>query len=143
MQRRVFSLGFTLLELLIVVAIMALLAGVVAPRYFGQLSKSERGVAKAQVEAFGRALETFRLDVGRYPNQREGLKALAERPSGLVRWAGPYVTGSIPKDPWGNAYEYRAEQGRSAGQYVIRSLGADGRPGGKGADEDITLVMQK
>ena len=92
--------GFTLLELLVVVAIIGLLAAYVGPKYFSQLGRSEQGVAKAQVEAFARALDTYRLEVGRYPTSEEGLDALLNKPANADRWNGPYLQKAVPLDPW-------------------------------------------
>ena len=101
--------GFTLLELLVVIVIIGLLAAYVGPKYFSQLGKSEVTVAKAQIEAFDKSLDTYRLDVGRYPNAEEGLNALmAAPPSAGAKWNGPYLKKGVPLDPWGNAYQYRS-----------------------------------
>jgi general secretion pathway protein G len=100
--------GFTLLELLVVVTIIGLLAAYVGPKYFSQLGRSEQGVAKAQVEAFARALDTYRLEVGRYPSSEEGLEALLSKPANAARWNGPYLQKAVPDDPWGHAYLYRS-----------------------------------
>lgn len=127
--------GFTLLELLVVVVIIGLLAGFVAPRYFGQVGKSEVATAKAQIDALEKALDQYRLDVGRYPSTELGLKALVERPAGEPKWNGPYLKKAVPKDPWGNAYKYRAPG--QHGEYDIWSEGADGAPGGDGENTDI------
>jgi general secretion pathway protein G len=102
-----YSSGFTLLELLVVVAIIGLLAAYVGPRYVSQLGKSEVTAARSQVEALARALESYRLDVGTYPSAETGLRALQERPSNNPRWHGPYLQKDIPNDPWGNPYVYR------------------------------------
>ena len=91
--------GFTLLELLIVVVIIGLLASFVAPRYFGQLGKSEVQVARAQLQAIGDALDQFRLDVGRYPSSAEGLAVLTAAPPGEAKWRGPYLKKDVPADP--------------------------------------------
>jgi general secretion pathway protein G len=128
--------GFTLLELLVVVAIIGLLAAYVGPRYFSQISKSERGVAKAQVEALVKALDAFRLDVGRYPSPEEGLNALVDRPGGQTNWAGPYLQKAVPADPWGHAYEYRSPGTRA--EVEVLSYGKDGKSGGEGDAADIT-----
>lgn len=128
--------GFTLLELLVVLAILGLLASLVAPRMFGNVSKSEVKVARAQIAAFETAIENFRLDVGRYPSTEEGLAALTRAPSGAdARWSGPYLKKAVPADPWGNAYLYRAPGER--GDFDLVSLGRDGRPGGTGDDADL------
>jgi general secretion pathway protein G len=128
--------GFTLLELLVVIVIIGLLAAYVGPKYFSQLGKSEVTVAKSQIEAFEKALDTFRLDVGRYPSTEEGLTALLNAPTTAIKWNGPYLKKEIPKDPWGNAYIYRAPGAKA--EYEILSLGKDGLPGGVAENADIS-----
>ena len=128
--------GFTLLELLVVVVIIGLLAGLVAPRYFGQVGKSEVNVAKAQLDALEKALDQYRLDVGRYPDQEAGLKALVTKPTNEPKWSGPYLRKDIPLDPWGRAYVYKFPGEK--GEYDLTSLGKDGQPGGTGENADIT-----
>ena len=129
--------GFTLLELLVVVVIIGLLASYVGPRYFSQLGKSEVTTAKAQMQAFSRALDQFRLDVGRYPTTEQGLNALIVRPGDEAKWNGPYLQNAVPLDPWGKAYIYRAPGEK--GDYDIVSYGKDGVPGGTGDNADISL----
>lgn len=132
--------GFTLLELLVVVAIIGLLAAYVGPRYFSQIGRSEQAVAKAQIEGFGRAMNAYRIDVGAFPSAEEGLSALVARPSGATganRWRGPYLEKAVPKDPWGNAYVYRPLSGETE-DFEVLSYGKDGRPGGEGEAADIT-----
>ena len=129
------STGFTLLELLVVMVILGLLASYVGPKYFSQIGKSKRTVAKSQVEAFERALDAFRVDVGRYPNSDEGLSALVARPANAQNWNGPYLGASIPLDPWGNAYVYHIPGAQS--EFEVISYGQDGQPGGTGDAEDI------
>jgi len=128
--------GFTLLELLIVVVIIGLLAAYVGPKYFTQLGKSERTIARAQIEALEKALDTYRLDVGRYPTTEEGLVALVTRPGGSSQWNGPYLKKDVPLDPWGHAYQYRSP-GAST-DIELKSFGKDGQPGGAGDNADIT-----
>lgn len=128
--------GFTLLELLVVVTIIGLLAAYVGPKYFSQLGRSEQGVAKAQVEAFARALDTYRLEVGRYPSSEEGLDALLSKPANAARWNGPYLQKAVPDDPWGHAYIYRSPG--VTGDFEITSYGKDGQPGGTGDAADVT-----
>ena len=128
--------GFTLLELLVVVVIIGLLAGFVAPRYFGQVGKSEVNVAKAQLDALEKALDQYRLDTGRYPSADVGLKALVERPASEPKWNGPYLRKAIPLDPWGKPYLYRIP-GEKA-EFDLLSFGKDGQPGGSGENADIT-----
>lgn len=132
------SAGFTLLELLVVVAIIGLLAAYVGPRYVGQLNKSEATAARTQIEALARALESYRLDNGNYPSAETGLNALRLRPANQPRWNGPYLQKEIPVDPWGNAYFYRLSNAASSGRdFELLSFGRDGRPGGSGENADI------
>lgn len=130
--------GFTLLELLVVVAIIGLLAAYVGPKYYSQVGKSEQSLAKSQVEAFARAIGSFRLDMGRFPTTEEGLSVLRVKPSlGSGKWNGPYLDKAIPLDPWGRQYIYRWPSSND-GDFDIQSLGKDGQPGGAGEDADIT-----
>lgn len=130
------SSGFTLLELLVVIVIIGLLAAYVGPKYFAQLGKSEVTVAKAQIESFEKSLDTYRLDVGRYPSTEEGMAALmVAPPAAATKWNGPYLKKAIPLDPWGNAYVYRAPGTKA--EYEIVSTGKDGQPGGTGENADI------
>lgn len=128
--------GFTLLELLVVVVIIGLLAGIVAPRYFGQVGKSEVNVARAQIDALEKALDQYRLDVGRYPNTELGLKALVERPASEPKWSGPYLRKDVPPDPWGRPYVYKVPGEK--GEFDLLSYGKDGQPGGTGENADLT-----
>ena len=134
-QRAPSGAGFTLLELLVVVAIIGLLAAYVGPKYFSQLGRSEQGVAKAQVEAFARALDTYRLEVGRYPTSEEGLNALLSKPANADRWNGPYLQKAVPLDPWDHPYIYRSPGAN--GDFEISSYGKDGQPGGTGDAADV------
>lgn len=134
--RRTRDKGFTLLELLVVVAIIGLLAGFVAPRYFSQVGKSEVATAKAQMDALEKALDQYRLDVGRYPPTELGLKALVDRPANEPKWNGPYLRKEVPLDPWGKAYQYKLPGEKW--EFELLSYGRDGRPGGRGEDADIT-----
>ena len=127
--------GFTLLELLVVIVIIGLLAGYVAPRYFAQVGKSEVQVARAQIDSLEKALDQYRLDTGHYPGTELGLRALVERPLGEPKWAGPYLQKEVPLDPWGKPYLYRAPGQR--GDFDLVSYGKDGRPGGSGEDADL------
>lgn len=128
--------GFTLLELLVVMVIIGLLASYVGPRFFDQVGKSEVKATRAQIDAFGKALDTYRLDTGRYPNTQQGLKALIEKPTGEDRWAGPYLQKSVPHDPWGHSYDYKSP-GESKRDYDLVSFGKDGIKGGDGEGADI------
>ena len=135
--RRARVAGFTLLELLVVIVIIGLLAAYVGPKYFSQLGKSEVTVARAQIEAFEKSLDTYRLDVGRYPATEEGLNALMTAPpTAASKWNGPYLKKGVPLDPWGHAYQYRAPGSKA--EYEILSLGKDGQPGGTGEAADIS-----
>jgi len=130
--------GFTLLELLVVIVIVGLLAGYVAPKYFSQVGKSEVQVAKAQVESLEKALDQFRLDMRRYPTAEEGLEALVSKPANATTWSGPYLKKAVPTDPWGHAYVYRTPGGKS--EFDLFSYGRDGKPGGAGEDADIGIL---
>jgi general secretion pathway protein G len=127
--------GFTLLELLVVVLILGLLAGFVAPRYFGQVGKSEVNVAKAQLDALEKALDQYRLDTGHYPSAEMGLEALITRPATEPKWNGPYLRKAVPLDPWGKPYIYRVPGQK--GDFDLISYGKDGQPGGSGENADI------
>ncbi|MDP1935897.1 MAG: type II secretion system major pseudopilin GspG [Hylemonella sp.] len=129
--------GFTLLELLVVMVIIGLLAAYVGPRYFAQLGKSERGTAKAQIEAFARALDAYRLDTGRYPSTAQGLGALVTRPADEPKWNGPYLQKAPPPDPWGHPYQYR-QPGLADAEFDLSAFGKDGRAGGDGDDADLS-----
>ena len=128
--------GFTLIELIVVVMIIGLLAGLVVPQFMKQSERAEAKTAKAQIELFGTALDTFRLDVGRYPTSQEGLAALMQKPGGADRWDGPYLKKDLPPDPWGKPYIYKSPGDHGA--YDIISYGADGVAGGDGNNRDIT-----
>jgi general secretion pathway protein G len=128
--------GFTLLELLVVMVIIGLLAAYVGPKYFSQIGKSEVNTAKAQIVAFEKALQQFRVDVGRYPSTEQGLQALLSKPANLSKWDGPYLEKTLPADPWGQPYVYVSPG--EHGEVDISSYGRDGRPGGDGLDADVT-----
>lgn len=125
--------GFTLIEMLVVLAIIGLLVGLVAPRVFNQLAEAKVRTAHIQIESFKNSLDLFFLDAGRYPTSSEGLAALTTRPAGLDNWNGPYIKGaSMPRDPWNNAYAYRAP-GENGRPYEIVSYGPGGREGAGGS----------
>ena len=128
--------GFTLMELLLVLVIVGLLAAVVGPTLYQRIQPAKETAARVQIESFAVALDSFLVDVGRYPSTQEGLAALRIPPAGgAERWHGPYLKKELPADPWGQPYVYRAP-GRSGG-YEIISYGADGREGGEGENADI------
>ena len=116
--------------------IIGLLAGFVAPRYFAQVGKSQVKAARAQIDAFDKALDQYRLDLGRYPTTEEGLAGLMAAPAGEQGWSGPYLKKSVPLDPWGHSYIY-VSPGEHADVDLI-SYGKDGQPGGSGEDADVT-----
>lgn len=128
--------GFTLLELLVVMVIIGLLASYVGPRFFNQIGKSEIKAARAQVDAFGKALDTYRLDVGHYPSTTQGLRALVEKPDSETKWTGPYLQKGVPSDPWGQPYVY-SSPGTGGRDYDLSSYGKDGQAGGDGEAADI------
>ena len=127
--------GFSLIELLIVMVIMGLLAALVGPRMFGKVGKSKQNAARSQMALFETALDTYRLDVGKYPSTEQGLQALRTKPSDEEKWDGPYLPKSVPKDPWGHPYIYRRTDN---GEVEMISLGANGTEGGEGEDKDIS-----
>lgn len=118
-----------------VMVIIGLLVGFVAPKFFAQIGKSETKTARAQIDALEKALDQYRLDVGRYPTTEQGLVALNERPASESKWAGPYLKKGVPLDPWSSAYQYRFPG--EHGEYDLMSFGKDGKPGGSGEAEDI------
>lgn len=129
--------GFTLLEVLVVLVIIGLLAGIVAPKFFAQVGKSETRVARAQIDALSKALDQYRLDNGHYPNTAQGLAALTQKPEDEAHWAGPYLSKALPNDPWGKPYLYKSPA--AAGDFELQTLGKDGRPGGEGDAQDVTV----
>lgn len=131
-RQRAAERGFTIIELLIVMAILAMLAVMVAPNLFNQADGARRDAVLSQISSLGSALDAYRLDVGQYPDSLEGL---VRNTSGRATWNGPYLRGDVPNDPWGNPYVY-SSTGRD---YTLMSYGADGRPGGEGNDADISL----
>ena len=129
-KRKKKEMGFSLIELLIVMVIMGLLAALVGPRMFGKVGKSKQNAARSQMALFETALDTYRLDVGKYPSDLQSL-----RTSDGEKWDGPYLAKSVPKDPWGHPYVYRRTDN---GEVEMISLGANGTEGGEGEDKDIS-----
>jgi general secretion pathway protein G len=128
--------GYSLLELLVVLAILALVIAIAAPRVIGYLSTSKVKVAEIQIQNIVTALDMYRMDNAAYPSEQQGLKALVERPEGAQAWNGPYLTradGLV--DPWGRPYLYRTPG--LHGEVDVSSLGADGKDGGEGEDRDV------
>jgi general secretion pathway protein G len=122
--------GFTLLEILVVIAILGLLIGLVAPAALRQLGGARVSVARQSIERLGSVLDMYKLDVGSYPTSDQGLRALAEQPSGVTTWNGPYVKGNVPVDPWNRPYSYANPSGRAGHDYDLCSLGSSGGGGG-------------
>ena len=129
--------GFTLIEIMVVMVIIGLLMALVGPNLIGRSEKAKVQAAAMQIERLGTVLDTFRLDVGRYPTTQEGLQVLVQRPTGVERWDGPYLNKGIPKDPWDRPYIYRSP-GEAGRPYDLYSLGADGAPGGTDENQDVT-----
>ena len=128
--------GFTLLELLVVLGIIAMLAGIVGPQVMKHLGGAKTKTAKVQIEDLAASLDMYRLDVGRYPSSEQGLIALIEKPSEASRWNGPYLRKkTIPQDPWNKDYRY-VSPGEN-GKFDLFTLGMDDKEGGEGEDQDI------
>jgi general secretion pathway protein G len=127
--------GFSLIEIMIVMIIIGLMVSLVGPKFIGQLGKAEQKTAKAQIEMLMTALDAYRLDVGSYPSQQEGLEAMVTNP-GADGWAGPYLKkNKIPNDPWKHPYLFQSPG--ENGDVDIYSLGADNKAGGEGKDADV------
>ena len=127
--------GFTLIELLVVLVILTLLASLVGPRLLDQLGGAKSKSARIQIAEIEQAMDLYKLDVGRYPSDSEGLQALVQKPSAVLGWNGPYLKKALPVDPWNSAYQYKAT-GRN-GPPDIFSYGADGKLGGEGDAADV------
>jgi general secretion pathway protein G len=123
--------GFTLLEILVVIAILGLLIGLVAPAALRQLGGARVSVAKQSIERIGAILDMYKLDVGSYPTSDQGLRALVEQPTGVTAWSGPYVKNNVPVDPWNRPYTYTDPSSRAGHDYDLCSLGASGSGGGE------------
>lgn len=131
--------GFSLIELLVVLVIMGMLAGLVGPRLFGNVDKAKVKTANTQIKMLKGTLQTYRLDVGSYPSTQQGLAALMRKPENSDFWQGPYLDDQLPTDPWGNAYRYELNASSEQGFYLY-SLGADGKPGGEELNADVGYV---
>ena len=131
--------GFTLLEMLVVLVVLGLLAGLIGPQLFGRVGEARATTAKTQMELIGVALDSYRLDNGSYPVTAQGLNALNTRPGRApapLNWRGPYLRKAVPSDPWGRPYLYQSPA-RGAEGYELKSLGRDGAEGGGGEDADL------
>jgi general secretion pathway protein G len=139
-RTRLLRAGFTLIEVMVVIVVIAILATLVAPNVFRHVGSAKDATTRSQIEMLGAALDAYRLDVGRYPSTAEGLDALWTQPSDLPAgvWRGPYLKKTVPPDPWQHPYIYRSPATESRTGYDLLSLGADGKPGGEGDDADIT-----
>jgi general secretion pathway protein G len=136
-RRRAGEAGFTLIEILVVLAIIALIMSIVGPRVLNYLGESKIKAARIQIQSLSSALDLFNLDTGRYPSTSEGLAALVQSPGNVPAWNGPYLKGGVvPKDPWGANYTYRSPG--EHGSYDITSYGSDGQEGGTGTGADVT-----
>lgn len=134
--------GFTLLEMLVVLVIIGLLAGLVGPQLLGRVDTSKVTAADTQIRMLKASIETMRLDIGRFPTQEEGLAMLMQPPQDervARKWRGPYLSEAVPMDPWGNPYNYRPVTGTVM---ALFSYGADGQLGGEGIDADIGFMPQ-
>jgi general secretion pathway protein G len=135
-------IGFTLIELIVVIAIIATLASVVGPSIFGNVGEARASAAKSQLQIFSLALDSYRLDNDAYPSTEQGLESLRTQPlSGDPpprNWHGPYLRQAVPMDPWGRPYLYVAPGIANPGSYDLYSFGKDGKSGGSGEDADIT-----
>lgn len=128
--------AFTLIELLVVLVIVGMLVGVVAPRLFQNVGKSEVTTTRAQIDALSKAVDQYRLDNGRFPDNQEGLSALLQRPADTPDWKGPYLQKAVPQDPWGQPYHYQAP-GVHSPDYDLYSYGPDRKAGGENEGADI------
>ena len=137
-KRNLKKAGFTLVELLVVIIIIALLSSLVAPKFFGKLDNAKIKTTAAQLNMLSSALDTFRLDVGRYPTSEEGLKSLWVKESTIKEWNGPYLPKKVETDAWKNPYQYKLP-GKNKEDYDLYSLGADGKIGGDEDKADISV----
>jgi general secretion pathway protein G len=140
-SRSMLRRGFTLIEILVVIVVIAILATLVAPNVFRHVGAAKSATAKSQIEMIGAALDAYRLDNGSYPTTDQGLAALQIQPSGdpaPTNWRGPYLRKAVPNDPWGHPYLYKSPGDVNPNGYDLLTYGADGKPGGEGDDADVT-----
>lgn len=138
-NRKTRQKGFTLIELLVVLVILGMLAGLVGPRLFSNVDKSKVKTAETQVKMLRGSLQSYRLDVGNYPTTEQGLSALIQKPNDVRNWQGPYLEDELPKDPWGNAYQYKSPA-MNIQEFALYSLGADSKLGGDGLNADVGIL---
>jgi general secretion pathway protein G len=131
--------GFTLIELMVVILIIAILAALVVPKVIGRTDDAKVGAAKSDISALSTAIDTFRLDCGRYPTTEEGIQVLSVPPSDVQGWKGPYLRKAITNDPWGNPYIYEYPGSLGNESFTLKSYGGDGVPGGDGNNADISI----
>lgn len=132
--------GFTLIEVMVVVAVLAILAALVAPNVFGHLGTAKDSAARSQMEMLTAALDAYRLDNGRYPTGAQGLEALRTEPTSEPRprsWNGPYLRRAVPMDPWDQPYVYISPGDANPNGFDLLTYGADGQPGGEGENADV------
>lgn len=132
--------GFTLIEILVVITVIAILASLVTPMVFRNVGDAKASAARTQIEIFGLALDAYRLDNDYYPSTAQGLESLLVLPTGEPaprNWRGPYLKKAVPSDPWGRPYAYRSPGEVNPDSYDLQSLGRDGRAGGTGEDADL------
>jgi general secretion pathway protein G len=133
--------GFTLIEILVVIVVIAILATLVAPNVFRHVGAAKSATAKSQIEMIGAALDAYRLDNGSYPSTEQGLAALQTQPTSEPvpgNWRGPYLRKAVPSDPWGRPYLYKSPGDANPNGYDLLTYGADGKQGGEGDDADVT-----
>ena len=137
--RRPFRRGFTLIEILVVIVVIAILATLVAPNVFQHVGTAKMTTAKSQIEMMASALDAYRLDTGTYPNTAQGLQALQELPTidPPTNWRGPYLRKAVPLDPWGHPYVFVSPGEVNPKGFDLISYGADGKLGGEGEDADV------
>jgi general secretion pathway protein G len=137
-HRRSHRPGFTLIELMVVMAILAILAAIIVPKVLGREEDARRARAVSDVESFGTALDMYKADNSEYPTTEEGLQALRVAPPSAKNWNGPYLKKALAPDPWGNDYVYTSPGEHNPDSYDLSSMGADGQPGGDGKNADVT-----
>lgn len=141
MSRATRRAGFTLIEILVVITVIAILAGLVSPMIFRNVDDAKMTAARAQIETFGLALDTYFLHNDHYPSTAQGLDALVQAPTGeptARNWRGPYLKKGVPVDPWGNPYHYESPGTQNPSSYDLVSYGRDGKQGGSEEDADLT-----